>query len=205
MTKPGVTGPVVSDFNPDFPDVLPPFETGDRTPESGSVGLTNFTYLLEGFNYQTNSLNGSIYVTNGANAVLYVDGNANIPALVVAPGASLKLYVGGANTTLGEVTVFGTATNFQYFGLPSNTNISMIGHDRLTGTIYAPNARFRGGEMALGISFMNFDLYGAMVVNSIDMHSDLRLHFDESLKNAAANGCPPRGFVVSSWRELSPP
>jgi len=204
-----VTGTTRRDFNAEFPDVLSPFLSPDRIPQPGSVGSTNYTYSLKGFNYQTNYLNGSVYVTNNANAVLYVTGNANITALVVAPGASLKLYVGGTNTSTsttfaGPVTVFGTATNFQYYGLPGNTNITMIGHDRLTGTIYAPNARFRGGERSPGDSFINFDLYGAIIVNSIDMRSDLRLHFDESLKNVAANRGPVRGIVVTSWQELPP-
>jgi hypothetical protein len=196
-----VTGPVVNDFNADFPDVLPPFETAERTPEPG----TNYTYLLSEFNYQTTNLNGSVFVASNASAILYVTGDANITTLVVAPGASLKLYVGGTNTTFGQVTVFGTATNFQYYGLPANTNVTMIGHDTLTGTIYAPNATFRGGERSPGDSFVDFNLYGAIVANSIDMRSNFRLHFDESLKNAAANGGLVRGFVVSSWRELPPP
>jgi hypothetical protein len=204
-----VTGVTVRDFNADFPEVEAPFESSDRIPQPGNDGPTNYTYSLRGFNYQTNYLNGSVFVTNNANAVLYVTGNANITSLVVAPGASLKLYVGGSNTYTsttfaGPVTVFGTATNFQYYGLPGNTNITMIGHDRLTGTIYAPNARFRGGERSPGDPFIDFDLYGAIVVDSIEMRSDFKLHFDESLKDAPAKG-PARGFVVSSWQELPPP
>jgi hypothetical protein len=144
-------------------------------------------------------------VTNGVDAVLYVTGDVNISTLVVASGASLKLYVGGGNTALGRVLVSGTTTNFQYFGLPGNTNITMTAYDRLTGTIYAPNARFQGGERSPGDSFIDFDLYGAIVVDSIDMRSDFKLHFDESLKAAGADGRLARGFVITSWQELPPP
>ncbi len=200
-----VTGTTRRDFNADFPDVFPPFESAERIPLPGNVGSTNYTYLLWGFSYLTNSLSGSLFVTNNANAVLYVTGNANITNLVVAPGASLKLFVGGSSTTFGQVIVFGRATNFQYYGLPGNTNITMIGYDRWTGTIYAPNARLNGGERSPGDSFIDFDLYGAIVAHAIDMRSDFRLHFDESLKNAPANGGPVRGFVVTSWQELPPP
>lgn len=200
-----VTGLIFRDFNVEFPDAAPPFASSDRPPLPGDVGSTNYTYLLKGLDYQTNYLNGSVYVTNNANAVLYVTGNANITALVIAPGASLKLYVGGDSTTFGPVTVSGTATNFQYYGLPGNTNITMMGYDRLTGTLYAPSAAFRGGERSPGDSFIDFDLYGAIVVDSIDMRSDFKLHFDESLKNAPANGVPVRGFVATSWVELPPP
>jgi hypothetical protein len=199
-----VTGATVRDFNADFPEVEAPFESSERIPQPGNDGPTNYTYALQEFNYQTNYLNGSVFVTNNANAVLYVTGNANITSLVVAPGASLTLYIGGGSTTFGQVVVSGTATNFQYYGLPGNTNITMIGHDRLTGIIYAPNARFRGGERSPGDAFINFDLYGAIIADSIDLRSDFRLHFDESLKNAPAKG-PARGFVVSSWQELPPP
>ncbi len=196
---------VTRDFNADFVQVQPPFAMPDRALQSGSVGSTNYTYYLLEYNYLTNSLIGSVYVADNMNAVLYVTGNATITSLVVAPGASLKLYVGGSNTILGPVFNSGTARNLQYYGLPGNTNITMIGHDRLTGTIYAPNARFRAGERLSGESYNDFDLYGAIVVNSIDMRSDLKLHFDESLKNAAASGGPVRGFVVASWQELPPP
>lgn len=200
-----VTGETRRDFNADFPDVRPQSESSDRPPQPGSIGSTNYTYLLAGFNYQTNSLYGSLFVTNDVEAVLYVTQDVNLSTLVVAPGASLKLYVGGGNTTFGQVIVSGSATNFQYFGLSGNTNITVIGHDRLTGTIYAPNARFRGGERSPGDSFIDFDFCGAMVVDSIDMRSDLRLHFDESLKAATTAGGLVRGFVITSWQELPPP
>ena len=200
-----VTGVTVRDFNADFPEVLPPFETAERIPQPGNVGPTNYTYFLSGYDYQTTNLSGSVYVATNVNAVLYVTGNANITKLVVSPGATLKLYVGGGSATFGQVTVSGTAKNFQYYGLPGNTNITIIGHNRLTGTVYAPDARFRGGERSPGDSFVDFDLFGAIVVGSIDMRSNFKLHFDESLKNASANGGPVRGFVVTSWEELPPP
>lgn len=200
-----ITGTTRRDFNADFPEVKPPFENCDRPPLPGMIGSTNYTYLLRGYDYQTNELNGSLYVTNDAAAVLYVTGDANITSLVIAPGASLKLYVGGGNTSLGQVYVYGTATNLQYYGLSGNTNLTMMGYDRLTATVYAPNARFRGGERSPGNSFDDFNLYGAMVVESVDMRSDLKLHFDESLKAAPANGHLARGFVITSWHELPPP
>lgn len=200
-----VTGVTRGDFNADFAEVKPPFENCDRPPLPGMIGSTNYTYVLRGYHYQTNELNGSLYVTNDAAAVLYVTGDANITSLVVAPGASLKLYVGGGNTSLGRVYVFGTATNLQYYGLPGNTNLIMMGYDQLTAAIYAPNARFRGGERWPGTSFNDFDLYGAMVVESVDMRSDLKLHFDESLKATPANGHLARGFVITSWHEMPPP
>jgi hypothetical protein len=200
-----VSGETRQDFNADFREVQPPYESLDRQPLPGSLGLTNYAYFLWGYNYQTSNLNGALFVTNDVEAVLYVTGDANIPLLVVAPGASLKLYVGGGNTTLGRVLVFGTATKFQYYGLPGNTNLTMIGYDRITGTIYAPNAKFRGGERSPGDSFIDFDLYGAIVVDSMDMHSDFKLHFDESLKAAPATSGLTRGFVITSWQELPPP
>jgi len=200
-----VTGETRRDFNADFREVQPPFESSDRPPIPGTIGGTNYSYFLRGYSYQTNYLNGTLFVTNDVEAVLYVTGNANIPSLVVSPGASLKLYVSGGNTTLGQVLVLGTATNFQYFGLSGNTNVTMIGYDRLTGTIYAPDAQFQGGERSPGIPFIDFDLFGAMVVDSIDMRSDFKLHFDESLKAAATDGRIARGFVVTSWQELPPP
>lgn len=196
-----VSSNIFTDFNAEFSEVLPPFQSPDRAPQPG----TNFTFVLSGYNYQTNTLNGSVLVT--ASAVLYVTGNANITNLDIAAGASLKLYVGGGSTTFGQVNVDGSPKDFQYYGLPGNTNITMIGYDKFTGIIYAPNARFRAGERFSGppFYFNDFDLYGAVVTDTIDMRSDLKLHFDENLKNVSANGGPVRGFIVTSWQELPPP
>lgn len=201
-----VTGTIQTDFSADFPDVLPPsFPSPGDAPRPGTNGGTAYTYFLTNRNYQTNSLNGSVFVADNANAVLYVTGNATVTNLTIAPGASLKLFVGGPNTTFGQVIVSGTAMNFQYYGLPGNSNITLSGFDALMGTIYAPNATFRAGEKAwAGEMFLDVDFYGALVVNSIQMTSDLKLHFDESLQNAPAS-LPTRGFVVTSWRELPPP
>jgi hypothetical protein len=190
-----VSNDIYNDFNADFVEIPPPFQNPDRAPEPGS----NYTYVLNGYHYQTNVLNGSLYVA--ADAVLYVTGDANITNLDIASGASLKLYVGGGNTTLHQVDVESKLpADFQYYGLPGNSNITIIGHDKLIGTIYAPNATFQAGE---GLSA--FEISGAIIVDSIDMHSDFRLHFDASLKNAPADGRPVRGFVVTSWQELPPP
>ena len=189
-----VSGGIYNDFNMDFPPVLPP--SGGITPLSGTVGATTYTYLLDGLNggnYQLNSsLSGSIYVAG--NSILYVTGNANITTLVIAPGASLQLFVGGATTTFGQINDSGTAINLQYYGLPGNTSISLGGNAEFIGTIYAPSADFTangGGNNTL-------DIQGAMVVNSVTMNGHFNFHYDVSL---SAIG-PVRGYLATSWREL---
>jgi hypothetical protein len=68
----------------------------------------------------------------------------------------------------------GPTTNFQFYGLASNTNLS--GSATLGGVIYAPNAAFTYG------SPQDFsDLVGACIVRQfIGLHANI--HFDEALK-----------------------
>lgn len=206
--KCSAAGGMFKDLSMEFPNVLPPSFSGTvYTPRPGTNSGVAYTYLLGAFgnlNYRTTNLYGSIFVATNANAVLHVTGNADITSLVVPPGASLTLYVGGPNATLGQTTVLGKPRDFQYFGLPGNTNITLAGYDSFTGAVYAPNATLHAGEKLSGEPFIDTDLYGAVAVKAINMRSDLLLHFDESLRQTPTSGSV-RGFVVASWQELPPP
>lgn len=189
------SGEISRDFNVDLPDVPRPFAPGaGRTP----TGSTNFTYVLRrDRNYELNSIFGSLFVTNEADAVLFINGNATITNLVMAPKSSLKLFVAGGNTAISAFTNSGVTTNFQYFGLPGNTNLSLPGSGSFVGAIYAPHARLTAS--APGITTLDFQ--GALVVNSIDTFANLKLHFDESLLKTTET-VPKRGYIVTSWKEI---
>jgi hypothetical protein len=86
------------------------------------------------------------------------------------------------------------ATNFFYFGLPGNTNLSMRGNGSFTGVIYAPDAALTisGG----GSDVMDF--VGASVTSTVTMNGHFNFHYDENLGRQFLN----RGYIVTSWQEL---
>jgi len=192
----------IDDMNVVFADVEPPFSGGYFTPVGGSVGGTSYTYILSNGNYQLNSMSMSGHektLVNG-NAVLYVDGNVSLSGnayIEIAPGASLHLYVGGSSTALGGNGVInetGLAANFMYYGLPSNTSVSMSGNAGFAGVIYAPAANFTlngGGNNT-------YDFVGASVTGTATINGHFNFHYDEALGNIG----PTRGYLVTSWNEL---
>lgn len=193
-------------FNCDFPSVPTNLVTGPFTvPGDGTNNQRYYTYCLKGpvgQQYRLQGMNGSVYVARSG--VLYVTADANITTLDVARDATLTLYMAGGNTTFGDINVSGIPRNFQYYGLPSNTNITLVGFDTNIATIYAPDAVFQMGVSNANVPdkfFNDIDFIGALVVKSVNSKSDLRVHFDESLENAPASG-PGRGYVVKSWKEL---
>jgi hypothetical protein len=194
-----VTGEISRDFNVELPDVPIPFAPGTgRVPSGGAANDTHYTYILRrDRHYELGSLFGSLFVTNEADAVLLIYGNATITNLVMAPKSSLKLFVAGGSAAINAFTNSGVTTNFQYFGLRGNTNLSLPGSGSFVGTIYAPNARLTAN--APGITTLDFQ--GALVVNSIDTIANLKLHFDESLLKTTET-VPKRGFIITSWKEI---
>ena len=195
-----------NDFNADFTPVGVP----DSKPEasswalstiasgSGSKPKTNF--LQGGYAYlhagelKLTKTTDRIVVTGDAK--LYVTGNISIAGqIVVEPGATLKLYAAGASSQFKIVNAAGVASAFQYYGLPSNTQITWTGNSEFIGVVYAPNANLKlsgGGSGALGNDFQ-----GSMVVNAISLVGNFSFHFDEALKKII-----PSGWVVTRWEEL---
>ena len=192
------------DMNVDFPEVTDP-PTGGVPPVSGSVGTVTYSYLIPGGNYAMPSLNlsGDEIMRITAPTVLYVAGNVSISGnagIQIAPGASLIMYVAGATTSIGGngiVNETSTALNFQYWGLPSNTSIDLGGNASFIGTIYAPQADlvFNGGGRTGDIDFT-----GASVTKTSTLKGNFNFHYDEALARLG----PFRGYIATSWDELTP-
>jgi hypothetical protein len=189
-----------NDFNMDFPPVLPPFTTA-IAPASGTVLGTNYTWVMGSGNYQCDDSKAAKF---GSGDVILVTGQAKLyvtcdfimggqSKLVIAPGASLQLYVGGANASISSVNNAGNCGTFTYFGLPSNTSLQLGGNDVFLGTVYAPSTDMK---LSGGGSF-NLDYQGAIAVNSIQMNGSFNFHFDENLRRKG----PVRGYHVGSWSE----
>lgn len=183
-----------------------------------SYPATVFTYALTATNYTTTSVKYDYVVGHGnyqmqtlnmsssskmivtGNAILYVVGNLSFTGqaeLIIAPGASLKLYVGGPSANFagkGINNMAGDATKFWYYGLPSNTSLALSGNASVTGVFYAPNADFAlngGGNDS-------YDLVGATVTKSVSMHGHFKFHYDENLKTIPG----PVRYRAASWNEL---
>jgi hypothetical protein len=179
---------------------------------------TVYTYTLNTTNFTTSTTTYSYALYNGAyqmsslmmsasekmiilgNATLYVVGDISLTGqsqITIAPGGSLKLYVGGANAKFagaGIMNESGDATKFSYLGLPSNTSIAINGNASFTGTFYAPNAdlSLNGGGNDI------YDLVGATVTKTTSMHGHFKFHYDEKLATLAG----PVRYRVASWNEL---
>ena len=191
-----------NDFNVDFPEVLEPFSSG-FSPVSGTVGATNYTYVLGSDNYLMTSLTlkaKEIMYVNG-NAVLYVTGDVLMQGngttssqIIIGPGASLAVYVGGASAVFTQVNNQGRAKDFSYYGLPSNTSVTFGGNAALIGTIYCPNADFTLGGGGNDV----YDFEGSVMAKTIKMNGHYNFHYDEGLVRSG----PSFGYVATSWKEL---
>jgi hypothetical protein len=132
------------------------------------------------------------------NATLYVTGNVSLSGqsqIVIAPGATLDLYVGGSASLAGKgiMNQNATASSFGYWGLASNTSISLSGNAAFTGTIYAPYAALTMG----GGGNDDYDFVGAAIINTVKMNGHYNFHYDEALGKFGAN----RGYKIISWNE----
>jgi hypothetical protein len=149
---------------------------------------------------QTLDMSGSAKMLIQGDTVLYVTGDVSITGqaqLIIAPGASLTIYVAGASANFagnGILNQSGDTTKFTYYGLPSNTSLALSGNSSFTGTFYAPNANFtlNGGGSN------NYDFAGASVTKTVSMHGHFKFHYDERLGRIAG----PVRYRAASWNEL---
>ena len=199
--QPGYT---TDDMNIEFPDVKVPFTSGYTTPSGGTVGGvlgllggTTYDYILGTGTYKLSSFKGKVLVTG--QATLLVTDSVNFTGndqIEIAPGASLKLFVAAPTANIGGNGVInngGNAINFQYYGLPSNTSLSLSGNTAFTGVIYAPDAALSLG----GGGNNNYDFVGGSVTKTVSINGHFNFHYDECLKNG-----PAREYVITAWNEI---
>jgi hypothetical protein len=189
---------VNDDMNMDIKPAQAPFTAGPIAA-SGSVGGTNYTYVLPEGNFMLSTFTGTVRVTG--DAVLYVTDSVAFSGkdfVMIDPGASLKLYVAAPTASIGGQGILNgnaDALSFQYYGLPSNTKLALSGNASFTGVIYAPSAAFTLG----GGGKDNYDFVGASVTRTVKMNGNFNFHYDESL----ANRGPSQGYIPISWDEMS--
>ena len=197
-----VTGSVQNDFNFDFGDVTLPGGNWGISPLANpqTINGVSYQYVFSGnADYTLSSLSGNIYVDTNARVRLRITGNASPSIIRVASNGtnsgSLAIYMSGASFALGSTAFVdgGVAANLSYYGLPSNTSVTLGGNASFVGTIYAPQADFKmgGGGSSL------YDFVGACIVKSAAINGHFKFHYDENLVNG-----PQRGYVARSWREI---
>jgi hypothetical protein len=198
------SGWLLTDASVGVDDVQEPFSGGYFTPvKISDVGPIKATYnyiLDQSVNYKIGTLSGKVIVT-APNVVLWVTDSLNIGSgefIEIAVGASLKLYVSAQSATIsgqGVINDTGLAQNFQYYGLPSNTELTYTGNSAFFGMINAPQAYLKLG----GGGNIDYDFSGALIVGSLTMNGHYRVHYDEGLKKVLS-----LPLVVRSWNEVNP-
>ena len=164
--------------------------TYNTTTTNSTTSTETYNYVLDSENYQLTSLSmsGQAKMLVKGNAVHYVSGDVSITGqgqIIILPGASLKLYVGGASAQLagnGVMNQNADATKFSYYGLPGNTSVQMTGNAAFTGTIYAPNADFHLGGGGNDV----YDCVGATVTETVSMNGHFNFHYDGDLAGRVA-------------------
>lgn len=171
------------DFRFFLPEAPPPYATG-LTPIGGTLAGTNYLWVLGSGDYlyaDPNGVkltNGAVILVIGSRSRLYVAADFVMEpgtSILITAGAILELYVGGSNTVLGQVHNRGNCYQFRYFGLPANTNVTVLSTGSLAGMLYAPNAAVTLNA-AEGV-----DIQGTVTADSIVVNSQANFHFDENL------------------------
>jgi hypothetical protein len=176
------------------------------TEAKGGTNINGVSYkhvILSDGDYQAATLQGSMYVGPGVNARVYLSDDVSLlgqSEIRIDPAAErLTIYMGGSQFTLGGNGVINEtarAESFLYFGLASNTDLKFVGNGDFTGAIYAPQADFTLGGGGKTI----YDFIGASVTRTVTMNGSYHFHYDEDLANIG----PSRGFIPTSWAELTP-
>jgi hypothetical protein len=185
----------VSDFKGSFPDVVDPGTGGAFTPAGGTVGGTNYTYVLTNGKYAIDTValgDGKRMIVTGT-ALLRVNNTFDISGtgyVYIAPGANLQLYVNNSSAISGKGFVNSNAdtSSLQYYGLKGNKQIYISGNGVFIGTIYAPSAKM---DITGDGQFM-----GASVSDEIVLGGNFQFHYDEAMGGSST------AYAVANWEEL---
>jgi hypothetical protein len=166
-------------------------------PTGGKVGTTSYQYILTGGSFGVSQLNGGLYVMG--ESTLVVQDTLDIggsDAIVLAPGATLKIYCYAQNAKIsggGLVNPDNQPAKFQYYGMPSNKSLHFSGGTAFAGVIYAPEADFILG----GGGGTRMDFTGASMSKSLKLNGKFNGHYDEALRDLKT-----AGFTILSWNEM---
>jgi hypothetical protein len=192
-------GKSADDMNVAMPDITLPFTVGAAPPNGTGDYASYGSVISASGDWQISTLSKSLVVRSNVHARLLVSSSINLTGqdkIVIEPGGTLELYMDGPSakfTGQGIINQNSYATNFTYWGTPSNTSVQISGQAELTGTIYAPSADVQISGGGGDSSFV-----GAVVANTVRLNGNYLFHYDESL----ARIFKLRGYIPTSWTEL---
>jgi len=149
--------------------------------------------------WKLSSLDGSVYVS-GAGVKLWVQNSVSFPSsgqIMIPTGNSLSMFVSAGKADIGGngvINASGASSSFQYYGLPTNTNLAFSANAAFVGLIYAPEAVFTLGGGGNNI----YDFIGASITKSVKMNGHFNFHYDE----ASNTYLQLFGYSAISWDEL---
>jgi hypothetical protein len=191
-------GAFADDMNAVFDPVEEPFTSGQSIPIGDTIDGTTYDFIMGSGNYQVSDFGGTVLIQG--DAVLYVTSSIDFSGedkLVIAPDASLKIYMSGAKTSFSGSATWnadGSPLQLQYYGLPTNTSIEISGNGAFSGTIYAPAAdlTLNGGGRD------EYDFSGASISKSVTMNGKVQFHYDEALLDYGDY----MGYIPVTWDEI---
>jgi hypothetical protein len=214
--RPGATG-IVDDSRPgayvsgttdpsDEPFEMPPIDV-PVIPSSGTIpGTANITVGPGEIHYDRITMNGGTTITVIGPATLVVDDllmKANSTIVFDAAAGPIEVHGTGDFELLSNSTVVSMAdTALGVTLLLSGNNQSGSPPDRIDlaanaefiGAIYAPNAEFSLGS--------NFNIFGSIICDFLDLSSNGMIHFDEALLYDGWGASDD--YEPSLWRRLPP-
>jgi hypothetical protein len=122
-------------------------------------------------------------LVTGSNTVLFVTGDFSLSgqaSVTLQPGASLALYIGGGNGSIGGAGINnpGSPGHFRYLGLPTHTNVVIATNLNFNGVLYAPNAAVNVSSATTTTNH----IAGSVVAQTIRAAGRVLFHYDEALQ-----------------------
>ena len=188
-------GHLFTDYTYSFPNVAPPFTTG-QTPVAGKINGVDAQYILGTGNYMLGkvSLTKDIYVNGDAVLYLTDDFKSSGKSIIMNTNTTLKIYMGGRHFHLEKadgVLNHDVAAAFQYYALPNNKCVKLDKKQDFSGVIYAPRAKIRlSGDK---------QFFGSVVGKCIHADHGADFHYDEALGRLYGDF---EQFVLTSLREF---
>lgn len=173
----------------EMPSIPPPEglpNRGDYFLASGEQGTIN-----ESGEYSSFNLDNNAKVTIVANVTLYITGGFSMNSntkLEIADGCSATIYLGGSfvqesNSQFDNISK--DPSTLTIFGTDSfNGQMEWYSEPDFWGAIYVPRANV--------VCPSNTNFYGSMVANYIEINSNGKIHYDETLEVS---------YLVKSWQE----
>jgi len=178
-------GHLQTDLVLDFPGVVVPFASGGyQTSDNGTatVGGVSYTSTFTGGYYKISSisLSGTKKMLVSGIVSIWLPGDLSMSGngqIVIAPGASLKIYSGSSISVAGNgILNQGDAISCLLYGLPSCTSITLGGNFGFTGCIYAPSA-----DLTISSSSA-YDFVGASITSTVMINGNFSFHYDQNLR-----------------------